>query len=271
MKEYPPTAEGLMEILHKLRSPEGCPWDRAQTAASFGTCFAGEAAELLDAIDRNDAEGIREECGDVLMNVFFQVVLAEEQKLFTLEDVWRNIIDKMIRRHVHVFGDAHADTPEEVLELWGKVKEKEKAQKSDADTPASALDGVPPVLCALSRGEKLQKKAAKIGFDWPDASGAMAKVMEEATELQEAFQENPDSPRVEEELGDLLFAAVNFARLRDGMTAEEIMRKANRKFERRFRMMEEYLRRNGEDPAAAGLDRLDEVWEMIKKEENHHA
>ena len=108
MKEYPPTADALMEILHKLRSPEGCPWDKAQTAESFGACFAGEAAELLDAIDRNDHAGICEECGDVLMNVFFQIVLAEEQGLFTLKDVWQGINDKMVRRHAHIFGDRKA-------------------------------------------------------------------------------------------------------------------------------------------------------------------
>lgn len=272
MEKYPSTADGLMAVLKRLRAPGGCPWDRKQTRQTLSRCLAEECAELIEAIDNNDVPAIKDELGDLLMNAIFQAEIAEENGEFTLEDVWSNIIAKMIRRHVHVFGDAHADTPEEVLELWGKEKEKEKALKAEADAPpASALDGVPPALCALSRGEKLQKKAAKIGFDWPDASGAARKVAEEAAEFQEAYTGGAPAAQVEEELGDLLFAAVNFARLNGGMTAEEIMRKANRKFERRFRQMEDRLRENGEDPAAAGLERLDEVWEMIKREEKTNA
>jgi len=273
MEKYPATADGLMAVLKRLRAPGGCPWDRKQTRQTLSRCLAEECAELLEAIDNNNIPAIKDELGDLLMNAVFQAEIAEENGEFTLEDVWQNIIDKMIRRHVHVFGDAHADTPEEVLELWGKVKEKEKSPGAGTEqaVPPSALDGVPPTLCALSRGEKLQKKAAKIGFDWPDASGAFAKIMEEAAELQEAYQTDPDSPLVEEELGDLLFAAVNFARLKEGMTAEEIMRKANRKFEERFRKMEDFMHRNGESPATAGLKRLDEVWDMVKKEEKKNA
>ena len=153
MKEYPPTADALMEILHKLRSPEGCPWDKAQTAESFGACFAGEAAELLDAIDRSSNPDICEECGDVLMNVFFQIVLAEEQKAFTIDDVWRGIIDKMVRRHAHIFGDRKADTPEEVAKLWQEMKAKEHKE----ETALSVLDDVKHYLSPLNRAEKLQK------------------------------------------------------------------------------------------------------------------
>ena len=259
MKEYPPTAEGLMEILHKLRSPEGCPWDRAQTAASFGTCFAGEAAELLDAIDRSDAEGIREECGDVLMNVFFQIVLAEEQKLFTLEDVWRSINDKMVRRHAHIFGDRKADTPEEVAALWQEMKKLEHKEEK----PLSVLDDVKHYLSPLNRAEKLQKKAAKCGFDWEKQSDVLDKIREETDETAAALCEGNEE-KIDEELGDLLFSVVNLIRFRKRANSEELLRKASLKFETRFRFVEEELRKAGKSVEEATLEEMESCWQKAK-------
>ena len=259
MKEYPPTAGALMEILHKLRSPEGCPWDRAQTAESFGACFAGEAAELLDAIDRNDSAGICEECGDVLMNVLFQIVLAEEQGLFTIDDVWREIIDKMIRRHAHIFGDRKADTPEEVAALWQEMKAKEhKEEKSK-----SVLDDVKHYLSPLNRAEKLQKKAAKCGFDWGLETDVLEKIREELTETADAMAKG-DEAHVDEELGDLLFAVVNLIRFRKRANSEELLRKASLKFETRFRFIENELQKAGKKLEECSLDDMEELWQKAK-------
>ena len=262
MKNYPPTADALMEILHKLRSPEGCPWDRAQTAESFGACFAGEAAELLDAIDRNNSADICEECGDVLMNVFFQVVLAEEEKLFTLEDVWRSINDKMVRRHAHIFGDRKADTPEEVAQLWQEMKKLEHKEAP----PQSVLDDVKHYLSPLNRAEKLQKAAAKTGFDWQDTAGITDKIAEECSEVRAAMQENNEA-HIDEELGDLLFAVINLIRFRGGKSASELLRMANLKFENRFRKMEECFAAAGETLNGADPETFDRFWKMVKEHE----
>ena len=259
-KEYPPTAGALMEILHKLRSPEGCPWDKAQTAESFGACFAGEAAELLDAIDRKDSAGICEECGDVLMNVFFQIVLAEEQGAFTLDDVWREIIGKMVRRHAHIFGDRKADTPEEVAALWQEMKSKEH---SDEPSPRSRLDDVKHYLSPLNRAEKLQKKAAKCGFDWDQESEILEKIREELSETSAAMAEGNDD-HVDEELGDLLFAVVNLIRFRKRANSEELLRKAALKFETRFRFMEKECFNSGRELEECSLEEMEELWQKAK-------
>ena len=258
MNEYPPTAGALMEILHKLRSPEGCPWDKAQTAESFGACFAGEAAELLDAIDRNDSSGICEECGDVLMNVFFQIVLAEEQNLFTIDDVWREIINKMVRRHAHIFGDRKADTPEEVAALWQEIKAEEHKENS---APKSRLDDVKHYLSPLNRAEKLQKKAAKCGFDWD----ILEKIREELSETSAAMAEGNEA-HVDEELGDLLFAVVNLIRFRKRANSEELLRKASLKFETRFRFMEKELRSSGRELEECSLEEMEEMWQLAKQQ-----
>ena len=250
-----------MEILHKLRSPEGCPWDRAQTAESFGACFAGEAAELLDAIDRNDSAGICEECGDVLMNVFFQIVLAEEQKLFTIDDVWREIIDKMVRRHAHIFGDRKADTPEEVAALWQEMKARE--HKSEPQNK-SLLDDVKHYLSPLNRAEKLQKKAAKCGFDWEKESDILDKIREELSETSAALSEG-DQEHIDEELGDLLFAVINLIRFRKRANSEELLRKASLKFETRFRYMERELLKNKGTLEDASIEEMEALWQKAKE------
>ena len=267
---YPPTAEGLLAVLRRLRAPGGCPWDREQTRQSLSRCLAEECAELIEAIDLDDPAKIREELGDLLMNAVFQAEIAEEKGEFTLEDVWREIVAKMIRRHAHVFGDATAANSEEVLKLWQQIKDREHAAQPKN---TSALDGVPPEMSALCRAEKLQKKAAKVGFDWPDAQGALAKIAEEAREVADAARRG-DEEALDEELGDLLFAIANTTRLRRRATAEELLRAANRKFERRFRFIEARLREEGKKPEEVGLERLDQLWNQAKSSErsqDHHA
>ncbi len=266
-KEYPYNASGLMRLLRKLRSPEGCPWDRKQTRASLAGHLSGECAELLDAIDREDPHDICDEMGDTLMNLFFQAIVAEEKGEFSLDDVWQNVICKMIRRHEHVFGSAQARTPEEVLALWQKIKSKEKGHEPKKD---GLLKGVPHYLSALDRATALQKKASEVGFDWPDAAGVAAKIVEEAGELKEALDSGNEA-QVEEELGDLLFAAVNLARFRKGASAEALLRAANRKFERRFARVEEKSAAAGIALEDAGLQRLEAFWQEAKREEKDHA
>ena len=263
---YPPTAEGMLAVLKRLRAPGGCPWDREQTRQSLSRCLAEECAELLEAIDLDDPAKIREELGDLLMNAVFQAVIAEEKGEFTLEEVWREIVAKMIRRHVHVFGDATAANSAEVLKLWQQVKDREHAAQPGV---GSALDGVPPEMSALCRAEKLQKKAAKVGFDWPDAKGALAKIAEEAEEVADADRRG-DEEALDEELGDLLFAIANTTRLRRRATAEELLRAANRKFERRFRFVEARLREEGKSPDSVAPARLDELWNQAKSSERCH-
>ncbi len=263
MLNYPPTDESLLDILRKLRAPDGCPWDRKQTRQSLITHLDGECAELIEAISRNDSANICEELGDVLMNLFFQVVIAEENGEFTLADVYREIIDKMIRRHAHVFGDAHADTPEEVASLWQKIKAGEKAV---TEKNKLLLDEVKLELSPLTHTEKLQKKAAKAGFDWQNTSGIMDKISEELQEIRAAAEaKNEDA--VDEELGDLLFAVINLIRFRNRLDTTEILRRANRKFITRFNNMEKAMLDSGINLNDASSDVMNEYWEKVKNQE----
>ena len=259
--DFTPDAESLMRILRILRGPDGCPWDRAQTRHTLTKSLSGECAEAIDAIDRENPADIREELGDLLMNVLFQVVIAEENQEFTLEDVWSSINAKMIRRHAHIFGDARAETPEEVAKLWNRIK---AAEHKGAEKPRSLMDKVPHYLSALTRAEELQKQAAKVGFDWPDAAGAAAKVREEADELAEALASGDDNA-VDDELGDLLFAAVNLGRKRKRGSAEELLRAAARKFETRFRAVEAAVAASGKTWEDFTPGELDEFWKRAKR------
>jgi len=264
-ESYPPCAEGLLAVLRRLRAPDGCPWDRKQTRASLTRHLSGECGELLEAIDQQDPPHICEELGDVLMNLLFQVVIAEENGEFSWQDVCRGIVEKMIRRHAHIFGSAHAETPEEVEKLWAQVKAREKGAADEKKN--SVLDGIPYTLSALERAEKIQKKAAETGFDWSDAQGVLEKIREETGEVAEALSVGREEA-IEEELGDLLFAAVNLIRFRKGKSAEELLRAANRKFERRFRRMELMLAAgNGSWESTSAADR-ERLWKEVKEEEN---
>lgn len=260
MDEYPANAESLMEILRRLRSSDGCPWDRKQTRESLVRHLDGECAELIYAIDRNDVPNICEELGDVLMNLCFQAVVAEEKGEFTFQDVCRQIIDKMIRRHAHVFGSETASTAEEVAVLWQKIKAQEHA---DSPEKSSVMDSVKPCLSVLDRAEKLQKCAAETGFDWQDCAGIVDKIAEETAEVREALAENDDE-HIDEELGDLLFAVVNLIRFRNKSHASELLRRANLKFENRFRSMEKAFESAGENLSGATPEKFDYFWEKVK-------
>lgn len=258
-EKFSPDAAGLMAILRRLRAPDGCPWDRKQTRQSLVKHLDGECAELIDAIMRDDAANIREELGDVLMNLLLQVTIAEEKGEFTLTDVWREINAKMVRRHTHVFGAEHAETPEEVVRLWQRVKSAEAGHAA----PASLMNDVKLTLCPLDRAERLQKRAAEVGFDWPDAAQVTAKIAEELDEVRSALAAG-DEAAADEELGDLLFAVVNLIRFRARRNAVETMRRSNMKFERRFRQMEALAAAGGRPLAELTPAEQNALWEKVK-------
>jgi ATP diphosphatase len=237
----------LLSIMARLRGPSGCEWDRAQSFATIAPYTIEEAYEVADAIERGEMEDLRGELGDLLLQVVFHARMAEEAGHFDFTDVVRAIADKMEARHPHIFGEAEASPG------WETLKAAERATKGTQ----SAVDGVAPALPALLRAEKLQRRAARSGFDWPDASGPAEKVLEEVTELAEA----PEVKRVEE-AGDLLFAAVNLVRAY-GIAPEDALRAANLKFERRFRAMEA-LAGGHEAFSALSLDEQEALWQRVK-------
>ncbi len=255
------TIDDLLSIIARLRGENGCPWDRAQTRETLSRCLAEECAELLEAIDGGNPVSICDELGDLLMNVVFQAVIGKERGEFTLEDVLYGINTKMIRRHAHIFGEEKAETPDEVLKIWEKIKATENRPVRE-----SLLDGIPAEMSALSRAEKIQKKAAKVGFDWSKEEDIADKIAEELEELRSAMKKGDDE-NVEEELGDLLFAVTNLARFRNGRTSEELLRSANRKFIRRFQYVEKRLKESGTPIEEAGLEKMEALWQEAKKSE----
>ncbi|PTS76586.1 nucleoside triphosphate pyrophosphohydrolase [Sphingomonas sp. HMWF008] len=245
--------ERLVEIMARLRDPvSGCEWDVAQDFASIAPYTIEEAYEVADAIARDDMLDLKDELGDLLLQVVFHARIAEEAGAFALPDVVAAISDKMERRHPHIFGDR----AEGGHHLWEQIKAEERAAKGKADAPTGALDGVALGLPALLRAEKLQKRAARVGFDWPDAAGARAKVDEELLEVEDAAT----PAEVEEEIGDLLFSVVNWAR-KLGVDAEAALRSANAKFERRFAAMEALA---GDGFKDLSLEQQEQVWQAIK-------
>jgi ATP diphosphatase len=242
----------LAEVMARLRDPEGgCPWDLEQDFATIAPYTIEEAYEVADAIERGDLAGLREELGDLLLQVVYHAQMAAEAGAFDLADVASGIADKMIRRHPHVFGDVEVASAAAQTEAWEKLKAAEKPR-------AGALDGVALGLPALMRAQKLQKRAARVGFDWPDAQGPRAKIDEELAEIAAA-----PSERHAEEIGDLLFAVVNYAR-HLGVDAEEALRSANAKFERRFTAMEVA---GGTGFPALELDAKEALWQAAKAAE----
>lgn len=248
----------LRAIMHRLRAPGGCPWDAEQTHASLVPNLIEETYETVDTIRRGDMEHLREELGDLLLQVIFHSELAGEAGRFHLDDVARGISDKLVRRHPHVFATSGADNPEAVLKQWDEIKRAEKGHQQEP-----FLHGVGKGLPALLRAAKLQKKAAKTGFDWPDEAGVLAKIREELDELAEAM-ESDDGSAVDEELADLMFSVVNLARFR-GTDPELLMEAANRKFEQRFAAMEQRLAEQGIDLASASLDAMETAWQECKR------
>jgi tetrapyrrole methylase family protein/MazG family protein len=257
--------ERLVEIMARLRAPGGCPWDRAQSREDLKTYLVEETYEVLDAIDQGDAAMLREELGDVLLQVVFHAQIASEEGAFTIEEVCRGINEKLIRRHPHVFGEVKADTPEQVLQNWEAIKKEEKAEKNGEAAPASVLSGVPKVLPALLKAYRLQQKASRVGFDWEERRQVEEKVREEWAELNEAVAEG-DKARVREELGDFLFALVNLSRFLE-VDPEDALQQASAKFARRFQAIEREAQVRGRDIHGMTLDEMDELWELVKQRE----
>ncbi len=246
------------EIMRRLRADDGCEWDRAQTHESIRINLIEEAYELLEAIDAKDADMMREESGDVLMQAVFHALIAEKEGEFTSNDMYTELCRKLIDRHTHIFGSNHANTPEEALKFWTEAKKKEKKYKSMGD----AMQRVPKNLPSLLYAEKLQKLAKKCGFDWDSVDGAIEKLEEELCELRAA-----DESHRTEEAGDLLFAAVNVLRFYN-VESEMALRGASDKFLRRFERVEALAGADGKQMSDYTLDQLDKFWDMAKKEEN---
>ena len=264
----------LNEIMAALRTPEtGCPWDLEQTFATIVPYTLEEAYEVADAIERGDAANLREELGDLLLQVVFHARMAEEEGRFDFGDVVDAITRKLIRRHPHVFGDARDLSSEEVKALWGRIKAEEKRERAEArraaglpaDEATGALAGVPLALPGLSRALKLQEKAGKVGFDWNDPRAVLAKLREEIDEVEAELEAN-DAQRVAGEVGDLLFAVANLARHLE-VDPEAALRGANAKFERRFAHIESRLGEAVRAPADATLDEMEALWNEAKQRE----
>ena len=247
----------LEEIVSLLRAPGGCPWDGEQTHESLRRGLLEESYEVVEAIDEASPEHLKEELGDVLLQVVFHADIEKDAGRFTLDDVADGICKKLIFRHPHVFGDTAVTGSDEVLVNWEELKREEEGQQTYTDT----LTAVARSLPALWRAEKVQKKAKKTGFDWPDASGAVDKLSEELEELKEAMAQGTN---IEEELGDLLFAAVNVSRFVKA-DPEEALTAATDKFISRFRKVEAFAAQEGRDMAQMGLSELDQLWERAKR------
>ena len=249
----------LVEIMRTLRAPDGCPWDREQDARSLRPYVLEEAYEVVQAIDDEDADGLAGELGDLLLQIVFHSQLAEEKGEFDIEAVITGICEKLIRRHPHVFGDGKAETPREVRERWEMLKLEERGG-------GSAVDDMPAALPALATAEKLGRRAAQVGFDWREVTDVLEKVREETNELELDLREMGTDARrdkhVEEELGDLLFSVSNLAR-HLGMSPEVALRRANEKFERRFRAIEQRIPADG----SMQIEQMDELWEEVKRGE----
>jgi tetrapyrrole methylase family protein / MazG family protein len=265
--------EKLVALQARLRAPNGCPWDREQTHSSLRTYLIEEAYEVLDALESGDDAKFAEEMGDLLLQIVFHSQIASEEARFTIADVIREIHEKMVRRHPHVFGEKRAKDAAEVLKNWEKIKSEERSVKrakvldnaKQKENPESLLAGVPRGLPAALEGFQLTRRAARIGFDWDDAEGIFEKIREEGAELRHAL-ETKDQPRIEEEIGDLLFAAVNLARFVQ-VDPEIALKKANAKFATRFRAMERLARDNGRELAEIPRPEMEALWETAKRNE----
>jgi len=260
----------LRTIMEALRTPvTGCPWDLEQSFETIAPYTIEEAYEVADAIQRGDMTDLRDELGDLLLQVVYHAQMAKEAREFTYDDVVEAICTKLIRRHPHVFGDAEARSAGVVKGFWERIKAEEQAEKQDKDGAAdvSVLDGVPAALPALMRAVKLQKKAGRVGFDWAEAAPVLDKIEEEVSELRQEMA-NGSQQAVEEELGNLLFAVANLARQLD-VEPEAALQSATAKFTRRFKAVEQKLSEAGSSPQDASLEAMDALWEDVKREEKH--
>jgi len=287
--------ERAVSIMARLRGPGGCPWDREQTFDSIKPYTLEEAYEVLEAIDNRDWDELRGELGDLLLQVLFYSQMAQEEKLFSIDDVVDRLSTKLVNRHPHVFGDVTAETSADVLRNWEALKAEEKKKRLEAgggksaktDSPESVLAGVSSAMPALLEAHKLSSRAAHVGFDWPEIAGLFEKLEEEVTELKDELQHlpslatpaasggagsgKPQAPeelrhRLEEEVGDMFFVLVNIARYLS-LDPESALKKTNRKFKRRFQWMEEQLRAGGRTPQQATMDELESLWQQAKQRE----
>ena len=252
----------LVEVMKKLHAPGGCPWDREQTHESLKPYLLEETYEALEAIDSGSDEHLQEELGDVLMQVVFHAEIADREGRFTINDVIEGIVEKLVRRHPHVFGDVTVDSSDEVVVNWEEIKRREKREKKSG---GSVLDGLPQSLPALIKARRIQEKVSRVGFDWERTEEVMLKVDEELQELKEASQ-TQDKAAIEEELGDLLFAIANLARF-VSLCPEDALRKTIDKFQRRFQYIERELPKRGMKLGEASLEEMDKLWDEVKKEE----
>ena len=257
MKEF----DKLIEVIEKLRDKEnGCPWDLRQTHESLIPNFIEELYESVEAIENKDYKHLSEELGDLMLHIVMQVQIAREDNKFNMEDVLTQINDKLIRRHPHIFGDGHATDADGVKMNWERIKLEEKKHSR-----TSAIDGIPQNMPALIVAQRMQEKAASVGFDWPDLAPAVDKLEEEVKEFQEAY-ENKDIEEMQNELGDMIFAIVNIAR-KSGFDTETALRRTISRFESRFKKVENHFISNGKKMLDASLEQLDEIWEIAKESE----
>ncbi|MBC8206334.1 MAG: nucleoside triphosphate pyrophosphohydrolase [Kiritimatiellales bacterium] len=256
-----PSIDRLLDVMRRLRAPDGCPWDREQTIESLRGCLIEETYEVVDAMDSGNRAALCEELGDLLLQVVFQAQIAAEEGVFTFDDVARGITDKLVRRHPHVFGDVQADTPDQVIKNWEKIKKTEKG----GETPRSLVDGIPKHLPALSKAYLVQKRVAKVGFEWDEISGVVDKLEEELAEVKEAMAQK-DADAIREELGDLLFSTVNLSRYL-GHESEELLNENITKFMRRFQGLENSLHAEGRELENCSIVELEAVWQAVKNEE----
>ena len=258
--------ERLLKIMACLRDPEqGCPWDRQQSLQTIVPHTLEEAYEVAEAIERGRMDELREELGDLLFQVVFYAQLAKESGDFEFKDIVEGIAEKLIRRHPHVFGDARIEDAEAQATAWELHKEKERQAKASKE-PVSLLDGITRALPALTRAYKLQQRAARVGFDWSVIEAVIARIEEELGEVRLALNEQNDRQHLQDEVGDLLFTCVNLSRFAQ-IDPETALRRANAKFERRFRFIESALARQGRTPGQASLEEMDRLWEEAKRQE----
>lgn len=262
--------ERLLRVMAQLRDPAtGCPWDREQNFATIAPYTIEEAYEVADAIERDDPVALLDELGDLLFQIVFYAQIATENEKFNFDDVARSISDKMIRRHPHVFGAPENLKPETQHQSWEILKAAEReARAAENNTAASALDGVADALPALMRAEKLQKRAARVGFDWPNIEPVFDKINEEMGEVQAALAGAASAAEIKEEIGDLLFSVVNLARHLK-IDPEDALRDGNKKFDRRFRAIETRLAACGTKPIDVTSAELERHWLVVKKQEAH--
>jgi tetrapyrrole methylase family protein/MazG family protein len=250
--------QALVDLMAKLRGPDGCPWDRKQTTESLKPFLIEECYEVMDALDEGDPDKTKEELGDLLFQIMFHARIAEEQGRFTIEDVIAANIEKMVRRHPHVFGDAQLSTDREVLANWEEIKKKEKGYEERK----SVLEGVPRHLPSLLRAHSLQERAARVGFDWNHIDAALPKLDEEMAEFKASLKQK-DAVGIEEELGDIFFMLVNISRFL-GVNPEEALRKTISKFIHRFRYIEEHAADAGRSLNDMTLDEMEQLWQESK-------